>query len=62
MIRILEISWLVLGMVALALGLYKIFSGDEFSEAVFYGVVLLVSAGMYIMRRKQRTKMEKENP
>jgi len=60
MIRILEISWLVLGIVALGLGLYKIFS-DGISEAVFYGVVMLVSTGMYVIRRKQRTKIEKEN-
>jgi len=60
MIRILEISWLVLGMVALALGFYKIFS-DGFSEAVFYGVVMCVSTGMYIIRRKQRMKLDKEN-
>ena len=61
MIRILEISWLVLGMVALALGLYKIFS-DGISEAVFYGVVMMVSIGMYVIRRKQRLKTDKENP
>ena len=61
MIRILEISWLILALIALALGLYKIFS-DEISEAVFYGVVMLVSTGMYVIRRKQRAKMEKENP
>ena len=60
MIRILEVSWLVLGIVALSLGLYKIFS-DGFSEAVFYGVVMLVSMGMFVIRRKQRMKMEKEH-
>ncbi|MBK5285709.1 MAG: hypothetical protein JJE25_09930 [Bacteroidia bacterium] len=60
MIRILEISWFVLGIVALGLGLYKIFS-DGISEAVFYGVVMLVSTGMYVIRRKQRVKIEKEN-
>jgi len=60
MIRILEISWLVLGIIALALGVYKIFD-DGISEAVFYGVVMAVSIGMFIIRRKQRMKIEKEN-
>ena len=60
MIRILEISWLILALIALALGLYKIFS-DGISEAVFYGVVMMVSIGMFVIRRKQRMKIEKEN-
>ena len=60
MIRILEISWLVLGIVALVLGAYKVYS-DGFSEAMFYGVVMLVSGAMYIIRRKQRLKLDKEN-
>ena len=61
MIRILEVSWLVLGIIALALGLYKIFSGG-ISESAFYGVAMLVSFGMFAIRRKQRMKIEKENP
>ena len=60
MIRILEISWLVLGIIALLLGLYKIFS-DAVSESAFYGVVMLVSIGMSVIRRKQRMKLDKEN-
>jgi hypothetical protein len=59
MIRILEISWLVLGIIALALGVYKIFS-DGVAEAAFYGVVMAVSIGMFTIRRKQRMKLEKE--
>ena len=61
MIRILEVSWLVLGIIALALGVYKIFA-DGFSEAVFYAVVMMVSMGMFVIRRKQRMKVDKESP
>lgn len=59
MIRILEVSWLVLGIIAFVLGVYKIYD-DGFSEAVFYGVVMAVSIGMFIIRRKQRMKIDKE--
>jgi uncharacterized membrane protein YiaA len=60
MIRILEISWLVLGIIALVLGMYKIFS-DGAAEAAFYGVVMMVSIGMFVIRRKQRMKLDKES-
>ena len=59
MIRILEVSWLVLAVIALGLGMFKIFS-EEASEAVFYGVVMFVSIGMFFIRRKQRLKIDRE--
>lgn len=59
MIRILEVSWLALGIIALVLGVYKIYD-DGLSEAVFYGVVMAVSIGMFAIRRKQRMKIDKE--
>lgn len=55
----LEISWLLLGIIALALGGYKLIA-DGFSEAVFYFVVMVVSFSMYFVRRKQRVKINKE--
>ena len=59
MIRMLEISWLLLALVALALSGYKIIA-DGFSEAVFYIIVMAVSFSMYLLRRKQRVRMNKE--
>jgi hypothetical protein len=59
MIRMLEISWLLLTLVALALGTYKLIA-DGFSEAVFYIIVMGVSFSMYLIRRKQRVRMNKE--
>lgn len=59
MIRMLEISWLLLALVALALSGYKLIA-DGFSEAVFYIIVMGVSFSMYLIRRKQRVRMNKE--
>jgi len=59
MIRMLEISWLLLALVALALSGYKLIA-DGFSEAVFYIIVTVVSFSMYLLRRKQRVRMNKE--
>jgi hypothetical protein len=55
----LEISWLLLALVALALSGYKIIA-EGFSEAVFYLIVMGVSFFMYLIRRKQRVRMNKE--
>ena len=59
MIRMLEISWLLLSLVALALSSYKLIA-DGFSEAVFYIIVMGISFAMYLIRRKQRVRMNKE--
>jgi hypothetical protein len=55
----LEILWLLLGLTALALSGYKIVA-DGFSEAVFFLIVMAVSFAMYLIRRKQRLRMNKE--
>ena len=55
----LEISWLLLTLVALALSGYKLIA-DGFSDAVFYLIVMGVSFSMYLIRRKQRVRMNKE--
>jgi hypothetical protein len=55
----LEISWLLLTLVALIISGYKLIA-DGFSEAVFYIIVMGVSFSMYLIRRKQRVRMNKE--
>jgi hypothetical protein len=55
----LEISWLLLTLVALVISSYKLIT-DGFSEAVFYIIVMGVSLSMYLLRRKQRVRMNKE--
>ena len=59
MIRMLEISWLMLGITALIFSGYKLFA-DGFSESVFYIIVMAVSFAMYLIRRKQRMRINKE--
>ena len=55
----LEISWLLLALVALAFSSYKLVT-EGFSEAVFYIIVMGVSFSMYLVRRKQRMRINKE--
>lgn len=55
----LEISWLLLTLVALVLSGYKMIA-EGFSEAIFYIIVMGVSFAMYLIRRKQRVRMNKE--
>lgn len=59
MIRLLEILWLLLALVALAFSSYKLVA-EGFSDAVFYLIVMGVSFSMYLIRRKQRVRMNKE--
>ena len=55
----LEISWLMLALIALAFSCYK-FLSEGFSEAFFYIIVMAVSFAMYLIRRKQRMRINKE--
>ena len=59
MIRMLEISWLVLALVALVLSCYKLIT-DGLSDAIFFLVVTAGSFAMYFVRRRQRVRMNKE--
>lgn len=54
-----EISWLLLAITALVFSGYKLIS-EGFSEAVYFIIVMLVSIVMYIIRRKQRMRINKE--
>ncbi len=55
----LEISWLMLAIIALAFSGYKLIA-EGFSEAAFYIIVMAVSFTMYLIRRKQRLRINKE--
>ncbi len=59
MIRMLEISWLLLAITALVFSSYKLIA-EGFSEAAFYIIVMAVSFTMYLIRRKQRMRINKE--
>lgn len=55
----LEISWLLLALIAFGFSSYKLIA-EGFSESVFYLIVMGVSFTMYLIRRKQRVRMNKE--
>lgn len=59
-IKILEISWLVIAIAGIVMGTYKISSGNN-EEAVYFYVFTIVAGIFYYMRRKQRIKLEKEH-
>ena len=60
MLRILEISWLLVVLFGTAFGIYKIFS-EGFIEAIYIFIFTIIALVFYIMRRKQRIAMERQN-
>ena len=59
MLRILEISWLVIALLGLALGGFKWWS-ENFSAALWFFLFTVVALLFWIIRRRQRILMEKE--
>jgi hypothetical protein len=59
MLRILEISWLLVVMFGTGFGVYKTFS-EGFIDAVYIFIITLLALIFYIVRRKQRIAMQKE--
>jgi hypothetical protein len=59
MLRILEISWLVILLVSLAFGTWRWFS-EGFSCAIWFYIVTIISSVAYAVRRKQRLATERE--
>jgi len=60
MLRILEIAWLIFAISGAGLGLYKLYT-EGVSESLFFLFFTLVATVFYVIRRKQRIAMEKEN-
>ena len=57
MIRILEIAWLVITMLTVGIVVYQLF--DEGPQAaIFWLIVSLIAFTMYMVRRRQRIRME----
>lgn len=61
MIRILELSWLIIAIAGVSFGTFKAVTAGM-SEAFFIYGITLIAAVFYFMRRKQRISMEKHNP
>jgi hypothetical protein len=57
MLRILEISWLLVTLTGTTFGLYKTFT-EGFIEAIYIFIFTLVALVFYVTRRKQRVAMK----
>lgn len=57
MIRVLEITWLLIGIASLLIGLYYTFT-RSFSESYVFFIITAASAIFFILRRKQRIENE----
>lgn len=57
MLRILEISWLLVALIGLSIGIYKTVT-EGFIEAVYVFIFTIVALIFYMMRRKQRIAMQ----
>jgi hypothetical protein len=57
MLRILEISWLILALSSLTAGIYKWFQ-EGFTFSFWFFICALVATVAWIIRRKQRISLQ----
>lgn len=58
-LRILEVSWLIFGILGIGLAFYNL-AIDGFAAAAWPLLFTLIAAVFYIVRRKQRIAYEKQ--
>lgn len=58
-IRILEISWLIIAIAGLGLAVFKLIQGHT-QDAVYFFIFMIVALIFYFIRRRQRIRMEKD--
>ena len=56
MLRILEIAWLCVAIATFCAALFQLFTGEESWWFLLIGTA--IAATMYLVRKKQRMKME----
>ena len=59
MLRILEISWLLILLVSVVFGMYRWYT-EGFECAIWLFIFTFISGIFYVIRRKQRIAMEQE--
>jgi hypothetical protein len=59
-IRILELSWLIIAISGVVFGTFKFYS-EGWDEAIYFYIFTLVAGIFYYIRRRQRIKMEQDN-
>ena len=60
MIRILEIAWLIIGIIAIMIGAYETYT-KGIEEGYLFFIFTFVAGIMYALRRSRRIKMEKDS-
>jgi hypothetical protein len=58
MLRVLEISWLLVVLIGTCFGVYKTLS-EGFIDAIYVFIITSLALIFYIVRRKQRIAMQK---
>jgi hypothetical protein len=59
MLRILELSWLIVVLIGTSFGVYKIFS-EGFVDAIYIFIITIIALILYLVRRKERIAMQKQ--
>jgi len=57
-IKILEISWLVIAISGLGLAIFKLIQGNH-EEAIYFFIFMIIALIFFFIRRRQRIQMEK---
>ena len=60
MFRILEIVWLIIGIVGICTTIYSIIN-HNLNEAIYFLIFTFIAGIMYIIRRRNRKKMSGNN-
>lgn len=58
MLRVLELSWLVIVLLGASLGTFKLVT-ETFTSALWFYIFTVVATIFWLIRRKQRIRMEK---
>jgi hypothetical protein len=57
-IKILEISWLVIAISGLGLAIFKLIQGNH-EDAIYFFIFMIIALIFFFIRRRQRIQMEK---
>ncbi|MBL7923482.1 MAG: hypothetical protein JNL88_04710 [Bacteroidia bacterium] len=58
MLRVLELSWLTIVLLGASLGTYKLLT-ESLTSALWFYILAAVSTLFWLIRRKQRIRMER---
>ncbi len=60
MLRVLELSWLVIVLLGAGLGTFKLIT-ENITSAVWFFLITLVALVFYVVRRRQRIRIQKKS-